>query len=160
MEIEQQVYDLFLKLKIQSEELKSPYTEMLPEVIDKTFEERMQILASKINDTPYTGMTPMAYLISLKHSLFKDKEIKITIVKNNITSNAYKKAMATAIITINKNGITEDSSNNSYFIYDEEGYLRPITITELRRNFQEKIYQYVSRYDPLIPGLNYSGRGF
>lgn len=156
LELVQRVYELFIKLKLSAEN--HAYYEVLPAMKDRPFAEKMQFLCSQINDTPYGGMTPFSYLIYLKHALFKSNEIKITVVKNNITSNDSKRAMATAIITINENGIREDSSHNSYFVYDEESYLRPISMAELRHRFQERVYQYVTRNDPLIPGLNYNGR--
>ena len=119
-------------------------------------------LAIMLDKVIHAGMKPVdsiSYLLLLRRIIFsreeREKNIKISIVRDNITSSNDKVATISAIFTINFINMYEDIFNNQYYFFHPNYPLVPVSIMEIQELFQDNLLEYIGDKYLEIPGLSF-----
>lgn len=139
------------------DELIGQYTKITTNKKKITLYEKLAILIEKVNETKMVGVDSLAYVLQLRKILFNDQErrnnININIIRNNNISSKNKIATANAIFTLNYQNYEENQDQNIYYYYNPNHQLVSISKEELQTNFDKKIFEYISKEHPQIPGI-------
>ncbi len=121
--------------------------------------ERLEILLLKLQESHFSGIDQLSYLLNLKKMLFTEEElasfIRFTII--GVSANPDEVPYQTGvIISINENGFHENPDANLYYFYNQQG-IKKISREAIIKNMSLNIYRYLNSID-VIPGLNYRQR--
>jgi len=164
------IYNLIVKNERKSvKEGNVEYTENFNDLVNEylyisdseqqiTIDEKISVLLSKLNSKNIKGIDYLSYVIQLRKVLFNEEERKnnigFTIIRDNEAYDFSKTAMASAILTINKKDFMDNPAYNLYYYLNSNTGIIPISKTMLQEKFADKIYEYISEDDPIIPGID------
>ena len=93
----------------------------------------------------------------LSKSIFSEEErlnkIKFNIIRNNNPLDHAKYAMASLIISLNKDGFNCNKDENVYFYYNPNEELLSISLDDLESRFNVGAFDYIESSDKKIPGI-------
>ena len=125
--------------------------------VELDLDTKLKIMLDKVIQTGMKGVDSIAYLLQLRKIIFNDKEckrnIKISIVRDNINVPKNQSATVSAIFTINKDDIYEDILANQYYLFHPNYPLVPISIMDIEELFRSKMLEYIGDRYLEIPGL-------
>ena len=123
-----------------------------------TIDEKISMLLSKLRSKNIEGIDYLSYIIQLRRVLFNEEERKnnigFTIIRDNEAYDFSKTAMASAILTINKRDFIENPEYNLYYYLNSNTGILPISKPMLQDKFNDKVFEYISEDDPIIPGID------
>ncbi len=139
------------------DELLAEYKQVTSNLEDIDINERFAILIEKVNETKMVGIDSLSYVLQLRSIMFNEYERQnnmfVTIIRNNEPFDKERVAMASAIFTINVNGIETNPEENIYYYFNPNKKLIVISKEELQDKFDNKIFEYVQSKNPKIPGI-------
>lgn len=139
------------------EEIMNDYEHATDSIKPVSLNEKLSILINKVNSAKFVGIDSLAIILKLKKILFNEdervKNVRITIIRNNEPFERENVAMASMIITLNSVSIVRNPGENTYYYFNPDKDLVSITKEELQDKFDNGIFEYVSKDDPLIPGI-------
>ena len=143
------------------DELLHDYSQVTDNIRDISLNERLSILVNKVNSTKMVGIDSLSYVLQLRKILFteeqRDKNIKVTIVRNNEPFTEGKVAMASAIFTLNTESFEEHPEKNEYYYFNPNHELVKMSKEQLQTRFDERSLEYIDKDDPKIPGISDNG---
>lgn len=124
---------------------------------DVSLEKRLSILINKVNGKGLIGIDALSYLLMLSKNIFSEEErlnnIKFNIIRNNNPLDHDKYAMASLIISLNKDGFNGNKDENVYFYYNPNEELLSISLDDLESRFNVGTFDYIESTDKKIPGI-------
>lgn len=143
------------------DELMSEYVKTTDKVKPVSLNEKLSILINKVNFTQMVGIDSLSYVLQLRKILFNEHErkhnLKVTILRNNEPFDPDRIAMASAIITLNLQSFVDAPEQNIYYYYNPNYGLIPMSLQEVQAKFDNRIFEYIEKDDPKIPGIVESG---
>jgi len=122
-----------------------------------SLEEKLNIFLSMMIQTQFSNLENLCYMLYLRKIIFSKYErsnnIVISIIRNALCDNEICGAKSTAVITINARSFFEDSSENNYYLFDDEKGFVSISINELQTLFDEGVFSYINDNDRKIPKI-------
>ena len=168
-EIVSKIYNLIVKNERKSvKEGNVEYTENFNDLVNEylyisdseqqiTIDEKISMLLSKLNSKNIEGIDYLSYIIQLRKVLFTEDERKnnigFTIIRDNEAYDYSKTAMSSAILTINKKDFLKNPEYNLYYYLNSNTGILPMSKSRVQENFDERIYEYISEDDPVVPGI-------
>lgn len=140
------------------EEIVRRYTKVTNNIKEISLKERLLILIDKVNSSNMIGIDSLSYALQLERILFSNIEhlnnIFITILRSNICYNGEEKIVPCIIFTLNSCGYLCKKGENIYYYFKPNEEFKTITKEELQRKFDDGEFEYVSKNDPVIPGID------
>lgn len=137
------------------EELLEEYHEKTDNIRPISFDEKIGILANRLNTVDFSGIDGYGYALALNKSLFDSDEragkCRCTILRNNLGH----RVRPIAIYTINKMDFEMNSEENTYYYFTPGGGLSLTTQSEIQSRFDrgELIYVNSDKNVPRVPGI-------
>lgn len=123
--------------------------------------DKLSILIEKVNSTNFTSLNSLSYILQLRKIIFNQSEntnnFKVTILKNNQTTNKNKSSSACAIFSINSKNFDTHPHLTTYYYYIPNNKLIPISHTDLQTKFNNQTLEYINNTDPRIPNITEIG---
>lgn len=137
------------------EELLEEYHQKTDNIRPVSFDEKIGILANRLNTVDFSGIDGYGYALALNKSLFdsdeKESKCRCTIVRNNLGS----RVRPIAIYTINKMDFEMNPEENIYYYFTPGRGLSLTTQAEIQGRFDRGELTYVNsdKNVPKIPGI-------
>lgn len=132
------------------------YEGCINETLD--LDSKLAVMIDKVIHTGVQGVDSIAYLLQLRKIIFsreeREKNIKISIVRDNVTASSERVATVSAIFTINKVDMYVDIFNNQYYFFHPNYPLVPVSIIEIQELFEGNMLEYIGDKYLEIPGLS------
>lgn len=137
------------------EELLEEYHEKTDNIRPISFDEKIGILANRLNTVDFSGIDGYGYALALNKSLFDSDEragkCRCTILRNNLGH----RVRPIAIYTINKMDFEMNPEENTYYYFTPVGGLSLTTQSEIQGRFDRGELTYVNsdKNVPRVPGI-------
>lgn len=137
------------------EELLEEYHQKTDNIRPVSFDEKIGILANRLNTVDFSGIDGYGYALALNKSLFDSDEragkCRCTILRNNLGH----RVRPIAIYTINKMDFKMNPEENTYYYFTPEGGLSLTTQSEIQGRFDRGELTYVNsdKNVPRVPGI-------
>lgn len=137
------------------EELLEEYHKKTDNIRPVSFDEKIGILANRLNTVDFSGIDGYGYALALNKSLFDNDEragkCRCTILRNNLGH----RVRPIAIYTINKMDFEMNPEENTYYYFTPEGGLSLTTQSEIQGRFDRGELAYVNsdKNVPRVPGI-------
>lgn len=119
---------------------------------------KLSIMLDKVIHAGMQSVDSIAYLLQLRKIIFtkeeRERNIKISIVRDNVTVPKERLATISAIFTINKDNMYADIFENEYYFFHPNYPLVPVSIIEIEELFRGKLLEYIGDKYLEIPGLS------
>lgn len=143
------------------EEIVAQYKKATKQIVHISLSEKIDILMQKVNDSRLVGIDSLSYILHLKKVLFtkeeREKNVSITILRDNVLVEQNQIATASAIIAINQFDLKENAEETIYYLYHPSISFNKISLEEIQRKFNEGQYSYIEENAPEIPGVSTGG---
>ncbi len=157
-----------LKEKETTENLIEEYKKINNREIEIPFEDKLNILFSKTTLSHLIGIDCLYYMLDLRKLLFSPAEraekMAMTIIRDKSKPETGREAVASAIITVNEEGLSTtdeirlypEYDNNTYYYFNPANKM-PIEVKreELQSKFDDKTFSYIRPADSQIPGVEF-----
>lgn len=137
------------------EELLEEYHKKTDNIRPVSFDEKIGILANRLNTVDFSGIDGYGYALALNKSLFDSDEragkCRCTILRNNLGH----RVRPIAIYTINKMDFEMNPEENTYYYFTPGGGLSLTTQSEIQGRFDRGELTYVNsdKNVPRVPGI-------
>lgn len=163
------VYEIIIKQENKKEgqnvhvhtydELVSEYNKHTKNIKSIDLIEKMSILLSKLSSLELKQIDYFSYALQLRKILFNEEErsnnISAVIMSRKVGPSYDLKKVPYMIITVNEDGFLTNPDKNKYYCLENKGILMPITLEELKEEFDSEKLKYIS--DISVPGFDNKG---
>ena len=122
-----------------------------------SLKEKVQIFFEAINRCNYVGMDKIAYIQTMKKSIFNEKELeenfKINILVDNYPKNTGKVIAPIIVFTVNPKNYNSSAIDSEYYICSEDGFVEKTDRKKLEKKLEKGIITAVVEKHSVIPGV-------
>lgn len=154
-EILNKVYAKF-KDNLSTEESIYLYELLFLEEVNVPFDDKVEILISKLKQSKLVGMDSISYLVYLRKKIFSKTEndinIKFSILRYNKIIGGKYVSTTCAIVTLSNTNI-KDETENKYYLHDNNGDMFEISKEEIEYDLEIGILEYLNKDSRIIEGI-------
>lgn len=122
-----------------------------------SFDKKLEIMMRKVIDSGMQGVDSIAYILQLRKIIFsqqeRDRNIKASVVRDNINNKKDKVATVSVILTVNPDDYNKNIFNNQYYMFHPNYPLTVLSLELIDEMFREGILEYIGKHYLEIPGV-------
>lgn len=143
------------------EEILAKYKRTTKQIVHISLSEKIDILMQKVNDSKLVGIDSLSYILHLRKIIFtkeeREKNIAITLLRDNELIDENQIATSSAIIAINTTSLVDNPQETIYYLYHPKISFEKISAQDLQEKLNNGTYSYIEKKDPEIPGMSQGG---